>query len=246
MFKDHFSKQSDLYAEHRPTYPSELFEYLAKLAPGNDIAWDCATGNGQAAIELAKNFKTVIASDASETQIENAQKAENIKYVVSNSERINIKSNTVDLITVAQAIHWFNFEAFFKEAERTLKQSGVIAAWTYGVFQVDQEVDRIISYFYKDIVGKFWPPERRHVENGYSDIVFPFNSIETPRYFMERKWSRTKLLNYLDTWSSVQRYKDNNNSNPLELIYKDLESIWPDENEQREITWEISLKIGRK
>lgn len=246
MFKDHFSNQSHLYAEHRPTYPSELFEYLSQIAQNNDLAWDCATGNGQAAIELAKYFKKVVATDASKNQIDNAGKGDNIKYLVCRAEKTSLEKSSVDLITVAQALHWFNLDKFFKEADRVLKQGGILAAWTYNLFKVDKDIDKVINYFYNEIVGKYWPTERKHVENEYTQISIPFKLIKPPEFKIDIEWTRKELLNYLYTWSSVQHYIKKNSRNPLELISQSLESVWEDEDEQKKITWNITIKISKK
>ena len=245
-FKDHFSKQSNLYAKHRPTYPEELFKYLASISNDNKLAWDCATGNGQAAVKLSRYFEKVIATDASKAQISNSEKRDNIVYLVSKAEETEIETNSIDLITVAQAIHWFNVENFYTEAERVLKKKGVLSVWTYDLFSINSDIDKVIKNFYYNIVYEYWPPGRRHIENKYRNIAFPFKKIEPPKFTIELLWNRNNLINYLNTWSSVQNYKDKNNSNPIDIILDDLKSVWNNGEQMKKITWDITLLIGYK
>ena len=183
-FKDHFSKQAADYAKFRPQYPQSLFAYLRRIAPSRELAWDCGTGNGQAAIGLASVFDRVIATDASEKQISNAQPHEHIEYRVAKAENSAIKSETLDLIMVAQALHWFDLERFYAEARRVLKPNGVLAASAYKFFRITPEIDQLINHHYYDkIVGPFWPAERVLVER-FEELPFPFSEIQTPSFEM--------------------------------------------------------------
>jgi ubiquinone/menaquinone biosynthesis C-methylase UbiE len=170
-FKDHFSKQAAGYAKFRPRYPQTLFEYLGSIAPSRQVAWDCATGNGQAAIRLAPVFDRVIATDASETQIANAQSHERIDYRVAPAENSGIGSETVNLIMVAQALHWFDLDRFYAEARRVLKNNGVFAASAYNLLNVEPAIDLVVNRYYYEVVGPFWPPERKLVEQ-FADLPF--------------------------------------------------------------------------
>ncbi|MCG8433115.1 MAG: class I SAM-dependent methyltransferase, partial [Gammaproteobacteria bacterium] len=187
-FKDHFSGHARDYALYRPDYPGALYQFLLEETSGNACAWDCGTGNGQVACALQPHFKKVIATDASIEQISAASRKDGIEYRVCLAESSGIKESSVDLITVAQALHWFDFDAFYSEAKRVLKPSGVIAVWTYGLHQISNDVDPISERFYKDIVGEFWPPERRFVEEGYSSIPFPFDELSVPGFEMSVNW----------------------------------------------------------
>src|SRR4051812_2932817 len=163
--KDHFSTVSAGYAEFRPHYPAELFGYLASLAPANSTAWDCASGNGQATQALAKKFGKVIGTDASKQQIESAPRIQNAEFRVSPAEESGLADESVDLITVAPALPWFDLKRFFAEANRVLRPRGVLAAWAYGINEVEgDEVNRIVREFYSNVVGPYWPPERKLVE----------------------------------------------------------------------------------
>ncbi|NWG37460.1 methyltransferase domain-containing protein [Nitrososphaera sp.] len=243
-FKDLFSKQSKEYAASRPTYPRALFDFLAGLVEKRELAWDCATGNGQAAAILAEYFEKVVASDASAKQIENAQAGPNVRFAVFPAEKAELNDASVDLITVAQAIHWFRFDDFYREARRVARKGGVIAAWTYGLHSSSPEVDAVTQRFYKDVIGRYWPKEIRHVENRYEDIPFPFRRIDAPVFQIELEWSLRDLAGYLYTWSSVQRYMQENGSDPVEKTYPDFEKAWGGAAKMK-VTWPIYLKAGR-
>jgi SAM-dependent methyltransferase len=247
--RDLFSKQSKEYSISRPTYPKSLFDFLLDLANRKELAWDCATGNGQAAVALSKYFRKVIASDISEKQIENAKRTEsNVRYEVFPAEKATvIEDSSVDLITIAQALHWFNFEEFYKEAKRVLrKDGGVIAAWAYGLHSISPEIDKVTSHLYEDILGKYRPKEWKYIENRYEDLPFPFLQIPTPQFEIRLNWNFSELVDYLHTWSSVQKFlEENNNRDPLEEIRGKLEELWGDVKGIRQVVWPIYLKVGR-
>ncbi len=245
-FKDHFSVNSEKYSKYRPDYPAALFKFLASLTPGQNLAWDCATGSGQAAHGLVKYFHKVIATDASKQQIENAIQHEKISYQAAPAHKTTIQTESIDLITVAQALHWFEFDRFYKEADRVLKQNGIIAVWTYNLLTISPEIDLIIKYLYFDIVGEFWPPERKLVENGYKNIPFPFNKLPSPSFRMSAKWTIKQLVGYIGTWSAVKRYRDNKGIDPVESIEKKLNKFWNNRSGAMEVYWPLSVVIGKK
>jgi SAM-dependent methyltransferase len=248
-FKDLFSKQSKEYAASRPSYPRALFDFLAGLVQKRELAWDCATGNGQAAAFLGEYFDRVIASDASARQIENARAGKNVHFAVFHAEKADIKDGSVDLVTVAQALHWFRFDDFYREVRRVSRRGGVIAAWAYGHHSIGPEVDRVTQAFYKDVVGRYWPAEVKYVENKYEDIPFPFAQISgTPDFQIDLEWSLRDLVGYFYTWSSVQKYIEENRSDPVEkLLYPGLKEAWSRDgtSERKKVTWPIYLKAGR-
>jgi SAM-dependent methyltransferase len=210
--------QSKEYAASRPTYPRALFEFLAGLVERRELAWDCATGNGQAAAILAGYFDSVVASDASKKQIENARAGPNVRFAVFPAEKPDLADASVDLITVAQALHWFRLDDFYREARRVARKGAVIAAWTYGLHSVSPEVDRVTHLFYKDIVGPYWPLEVRYVENRYEGIPFPFPQVKTPSFQIELEWDMKNLVGYFYSWSSTQKYIEENKSDPVEKV----------------------------
>jgi SAM-dependent methyltransferase len=181
MFKDHFSKQAAGYAKFRPRYPQKLFDYLGSIAPSRQVAWDCATGNGQAAVGLASVFDRVTATDASEKQIANAESHERVDYRVAPAENSGIGSGTIDLIMVAQALHWFDLGRFYEEARRVLKNDGPCAASAYNLLHVEPDIDEVVNRYYYEVVGPFWPPERKLVEQ-FADLPFPFHQVDAPRF----------------------------------------------------------------
>ena len=213
-FKDHFSKQAADYAKFRPRYPQELFDYLGKIAPSRQLAWDCGTGNGQAAVGIASVFDHVIATDASEKQIANAQPHERVEYRVAPAESSGIESRTLDLIMVAQAIHWFDLSRFYQEVSRVLKNNGVFAASAYKFLHIAPEIDQLVNHRYYDkIAGPFWPSERVLVEE-FEKLPFPFSEVQTASFEMTAQWDMKHLVGYLRSWSATQRFIAANNRRP--------------------------------
>jgi SAM-dependent methyltransferase len=242
-FKDHFSRQAADYAKFRPRYPRELFEYLGSVAPSRQLAWDCGTGNGQAAIGLATVFDRVIATDASEKQISSAQPHEHVEYRVAPAENSGIQSDTVDLIMVAQALHWFDLDRFYAEARRVLKPYGVLSASAYNLLRVEPAIDEIVNRYYHEVVGPFWPPERKLVEN-FADLPFPFHEIEPPKIEMTTHWNLDNLIGCLGTWSSTQRFMAATGADPLEQIIDELRRAWGNPQQVRSVIWPLTLRIG--
>lgn len=240
-FLDFFSGQAESYARFRPDYPAELFSFISALASSNDLAWDCATGNGQAAIALARHFKKVIATDASQEQISRAFAGENIEYRVSSAESSGLADQSIDLITVAQAVHWFDFERFFTECRRVLKESGVVAIWAYGLSSVSPQIDAIVSRLYHETLGPYWPKQRRYVEEKYESIPFPFEEIPMDKFIIRKVWELEQFLGYLNSWSAVQRYMSRMGKNPVDEIREELGAKW---KEQMPVIWPVYLRVG--
>lgn len=213
------------------------------MLPEKKLAWDCGTGNGQAAVELANLFDRVIATDASEKQITNAEPHANAEYRIAPAEESGIDSNTIDLITVAQALHWFDLERFYAEVRRVLRPRGVLAVWTYTFLHIDPAIDVVIDHYYSEVIGPFWPPERALVEN-FSKLPFPFPEIATPTFEMAVEWDLAQLLGYLRTWSATQRFVAANKRDPLEIIFHDLHSEWGEAEQLRRVVWPLILRLG--
>jgi SAM-dependent methyltransferase len=244
-FKDHFSRQATDYARFRPQYPPALFRFIAAAAPNDQLALDCATGNGQAAVALAEFFQKVIALDASGEQIAKAQPNERVEYRVAPAESTGLPAHSVAAITVAQALHWFDLEAFCAEARRVLQPRGVLAVWAYNYLRLSPEVDALVRLFHDEIVGPFWPPERKLVGRGYRELPFPFDEIETPAFQIEVRWSLEHLLGYLRTWSATQRFMAAKRRDPLELVEPDLEQAWGNPAEDKLGVWPLTVRLGR-
>ena len=241
---DNFSKDSHLYAKYRPTYPSALFTYIISLLETKDQAWDCATGNGQVATQLAKEFQIVEATDISASQVEQAPKLANIDYSIQPAEKTKFEKDQFDLITVAQAIHWFDFEKFYAEVNRTLKPNGVLAVIGYGLLSISPELDLIIHHFYNDIIGAYWDEERKYIEENYETIPFSFEEIKTPKFEITYEWTAENLLNYLNTWSAVKHYEKDKNEFPLLLIQQQLKETWG--AKKGKVVFPVLLRVGKK
>jgi len=245
-FKDHFSACARAYRHARPTYPLALFDWLADAAPGRKLAWDCATGSGQSARALAAHFDTVVATDASSAQIDHAIRHPRVAYRRAPAESSPLASCSVDLITVAQAVHWFDTERFFHEALRVLVRRGVIALWSYGLLRSgDAGVDALIDRLYHDVLGPYWPAERRIVDRGLGDVPMPFDALQAPGFAMKARWSRDDLLGYFSTWSSVGRYREQHGEDPLAGFAGELAELWTDQEQRRVLAWPLSLRVGR-
>ena len=243
-FKDHFSSQSAAYSRYRPGYPPALIRYIASLATDRRLAIDCATGNGQAAVALAEHFEAVLAVDGSLNQLVRAQPAAHVHYAASLAEQLPVRERCVGLVAAAQAAHWFDLPRFHAECRRVLAPGGVVAAWTYEKFRVDPGVDRVIDDFYTGVVGPYWPPERRLVEQGYRTLPFPWREEPSPRFALETDWDLQQVMGYLATWSAVQRYKDLRGEDPLPALEPRLAAAWPGGGRRR-LRWPIHLRIGR-
>lgn len=240
--KDNFSTQSDLYARFRPTYPAELFLYLKNLVPGTKNAWDCGTGNGQVAAALANIFNRVEGTDISEQQLKNSVRRPNIYYSRQPAEKTNFSEAHFDLVTVAQAIHWFDFERFYREVKRTLKPQGIFAVLGYGLLRSNEATNRVIDHFYEEIVGPYWDEERKYLDEEYQSIPFPFEELNPPHFTLEAEWEFEHLIGYLKTWSGVKHYEKALLENPVDMVYEELKQSFGD---RRKVNFPILFRVGK-
>jgi len=246
MSKDLFSKQASAYAKYRPSYPAALVEYILSFVGERKTAWDCATGNGQAALLLAPYFETVMATDSSEKQLQQAAPAENIHYSVSQAEQTVFADNSFDLVTVAQAYHWFRFDAFEQELRRVAKPGAVIAVWGYNIPQCGNEaIHQLIRDFYKDTVGPYWDAERTYVDEYYRTIPFPYQELPAKEFSIDVQWGPGDLPGYLNSWSSVQHFIKANGYNPVEEVANRLSSLWPAGTDTLPFSFPVFMRIGR-
>lgn len=243
-FRDLFSRDSAAYAKFRPRYPAQLFEWLATLPAGRRLAWDCATGNGQAATMLARHFERVVGTDASVEQLRAADAHPNLSYVVCLAEASSLRSGIVDLVTVAQAFHWLDHAAFFAEVNRVAAPGAAVAIWGYARLIASPEINRLIGRFHDDTVGPYWTPERRQVEEGYRAAVIPIAEVEPPPLAIEASFTLPELLGYLGTWSAVARYRVARGHDPVELVEPELRQAWGGEARRR-IVWPLFVRAGR-
>jgi len=243
-FKDHFSGHAERYSRFRPKYPDALFGWLSSLTVRHERAWDCGTGNGQAAVALAGYFAEIVATDLSEQQIAHAEQNPRVKYRVAAAENSGIESQSVDLAVVAQALHWFDLPAFYAEVRRVVRPEGVLAVWCYELATITPAVDAVVRRLYRDVVGPFWPAERRLIEERFVTIPFPFSEIEPPAFTMLADWSFDELVGYLGTWSAVEAYRRQIGTDPVTAILAELRNAWGEAGVHR-ITWPLHIRVGR-
>jgi SAM-dependent methyltransferase len=244
-FADHFSQIAASYAAYRPHYPDALFAWLASIAPDREHVWDCGTGSGQAAGALSRQFAHVIATDPSTAQIASAQRVSGVDYAAMTAERAAIADGAVALVTVAQALHWFDRPLFFAEARRVLVPRGVIAAWTYGPCSLgDAALDAAMRRFHDETVGPYWPPERALVVSGLADVEFPFDELRPPPFAMASEWTLAQFVGYLTTWSAVHRARAQG-ADPIPAIVDELRVGWTSDDAPKRIEWPLSMRVGR-
>jgi len=245
-FKDHFSTHAASYADARPGYPEELFEWLALQCPRRRLAWDAGCGNGQASVALASFFGEVYATDPSEAQIKRAQAHERVHYAVENAEECGLGDHSANLVTVAQAYHWFDHERFCEEARRVLATDGVIALWSYAESMVNADVDLVVGELHHGTLENDWPPERRHVLDRYRDLPFPFRAISAPPFEMRCEWNLHQYLAYLASWSASERYKKRTGEDAVSAATPAMIEAWGDPEQVRTVEWPLLLLAGRR
>lgn len=242
--KDLFSAHASEYAQYRPTYPESLYDWVLKKVAAFDTAWDCGTGNGQVASVLASHFKQVIATDISAAQLAQAPALTNVRYEVCPAEVTPFDAETFDLITVGQALHWFQFEAFHQEVKRVAKPGAILAVWTYQLIEITPAIDTLITHFYTTTIGEYWDKERAHVENRYAEIPFPYKKVETAIFPQTYDWTLIQLCNYLRTWSSVKKYERIHQIDPVLALEQQLIPLW-DINSSQKVTFPVFVKVGQ-
>lgn len=243
-FSDHFSSVASSYAQARPAYPPALFDWLASRCAAHDLAWDCGAGSGQASIALAAHFARVIATDASAAQIERAAPHPRIDYRVAPAEQSGLESHCADLIVVAQALHWFDADRFWPEVRRVARPDALFAAWTYGALRIEGGASDALVQSFRAEVAPWWPEERRHVENAYRDLPFPFPRLEAPLLEIEARWSVDRLLGYLASWSSVVRLRRSGGIDPMRTLEPRLRQAWGRPDDERTIRWPLTVLCG--
>jgi SAM-dependent methyltransferase len=241
---DNFSIQAAQYVQFRPVYPQALLDFVMSQVHSRRAAWDCGTGNGQVAIQLAQSFEQVMATDISAAQLRQAPALANVTYLETRAEQTSFESNTFDLITVAQAIHWFDFERFYKEVHRTGRNGGIIAVWGYGLLQINPDIDRILNFFYDQEIGPYWDQERKYIDDHYHTIPFPFREIQSPNFAIQVQWNLSQLTGYLQTWSSVQKYIAAHGKNPVEGLLLELNANWSTPLEKKQVNFPLFVRIG--
>ena len=242
--KDLFSNQATNYAAYRPVYPDALYDFLFSITQRFDSAWDCGTGNGQVANRLAEKFETVYATDLSEKQIDNAIKKDNIIYKVTRAEHTDLPDDSVDLITIGTALHWFDFDAFYMEVNRVAKPGAHIVAWAYAPFRSETAIDNILDNFVYNILGPYWDPERKWVDEGYQTIPFPFEEVPAPPLNIKMERTLEQFIGFLHSWSSVQHYINKNGADPVAIILADLKGHWQ-QGETKQLVFPLFIRAGK-
>jgi ubiquinone/menaquinone biosynthesis C-methylase UbiE len=244
-FKDHFSGHASAYADARPHYPDTLFAWLATFTANHDTAWDCGTGNGQAALGLAAHFRRVIATDPSKQQIESAFPHARIEYRVASAESPGLEPHSVDLVTVAQALHWFDRPKFYQQVRTVLKPSGAIVVWCYGLCHIEAAIDARVQHFYDGETAPYWPPERRFIDAGYRTLDFPFTEVTPPALQMQQHWTLEQFTAYLRTWSAVQKFIGKNGHDPVSQLQQELAMLWSGGEALKTVSWPLHIRAGR-
>ena len=243
---DLFATVAREYADFRPGYPPELFAWLARVSPSLNAVWDCGCGSGQASIALAESFQVVYATDVASTQIAAARPSSRVRYAVAPAEHSGLGDESVDLVTVAQALHWFDVEAFYAEARRVARPGALLVVWNYPRPKfADAQLDRRFLEFYSDVVGPYWPPERRHIEANYSTLPFPFEQVEAPPFGLELNWRFEQVIGYVSSWSATARYRKALGTDPVPLLAESLGAIWPAAGATAPLRMPLGLRAGR-
>lgn len=244
-FRDHFSAQAADYARFRPTYPPALFAWLTSLTARHDLAWDCGTGSGQAALALADSFARVHATDASRAQLAHAGPHPRVQYVAANERTSGLAPGSADLVTAAQAFHWFDAAAFFAECARVLRPGGVVAVWCYALMRIAPDIDDVLTHFHGVVVGPDWPPGRALTDTLYRDVQLPFPEIAPPPFVIEADLDLAALAAYLGTWSAVLRHEQRTGHNPVPDVARRLAGPWGDSAARRRVRWPIGMRAAR-
>jgi ubiquinone/menaquinone biosynthesis C-methylase UbiE len=243
-FEDHFSKFADEYSRFRPVHPTELFEYLNRVVPDHELAWDCGTGNGQAALALVKYFRQVVASDASAEQISHAFSHPRIDYRVEAAEKISLPDSCADLVTVAVAVHWFDLDIFYREVKRVLKPAGIVAVWMYHLPEQRSPIEKLINHYYAEILAGYWPEKFHFIDEQYQTLPFPFRELHPPPMVTRTEWNLKQLDGFLGSWSAAARLLEKEGPAPLEEFRDKLKEAWGDENQNYTMEWPIHIRVG--
>lgn len=245
MKDHHFSRQAAAYARYRPGYPPELFDWILARVPGRAAAWDCATGNGQAALALAAHFERVEATDISAKQLEHAPQAPNVRYSRCPADQSPFDANSFALIAVAQALHWFDTDAFYNEARRVARPGALLACWGYGLCELESGLEELNQWFYHDVTRDYWPSGREHLDAAYASLYFPFAALPAPAFEIRLEWNLAELLGYYSSWSACQQYFDVHGEDPVAaLLAPRLAAQWGDPTRRRNLRWPLFMKAA--
>jgi SAM-dependent methyltransferase len=243
-FEDHFSQLAREYARYRPEYPPELFTWLASISPRRELAWDCGTGNGQAARRLVGEFKRVIATDASAQQIAEAPPDPRILYRAEPAEGASLDPGSVDLVTAAASLHWFDLEQFYGAVRRAAAPGGILAAWGYHFPVITPQVDEVIARYYSQVLGPYWPPQMKALEEHYRTLPFPFDELEPPEFEMQADWTLEQFAGFASSWSASGRYLQDRGGSPIAVVWDELSAAWGGAGARKHIRWPLYFRVG--
>ena len=244
-FKDHFSEVAAAYARYRPSYPTALVDFLAAIAPAQRLAWDSGCGSGQLSLLLAGPFARVVATDASPEQIARAAAHPNVDYRCARADASGLAARVADLATAAQAAHWFDLAAYYAEVRRVTRPGGIVALIGYGVVSAGTGLDEVIRPFYEHVLAPYWPPERRHVDEGYRSLPFPFDELDAPAFDIRLDWRLEQLVGYVGTWSAVSALEQAQGQGPFATFRRELANAWGPATAVRTVRWPLGLRVGR-
>ena len=240
-----FEQGGQAYARFRPEYPAELAQFLASISPGRTLAVDVGCGNGQLTTLLAAHFDRVAGLDPSADQIAHSTAHPNIAYGCAPAEKMPVADHSADLITAAQAAHWFDLPHFFNEVRRIAVPQAIVALVSYGVLRLEKSLDDRFAQFYWREIGPYWPAERKLVDTGYADLPFPFEEQPVPALEIRKAWTLEELLGYISTWSAVRSIREAGREDILHHFAGDLATLWGDPTRRREVRWSINMRLGK-
>jgi SAM-dependent methyltransferase len=240
-----FDQGGRAYARFRPEYPRALAAFLASAAPDDSLAVDVGCGNGQLTQLLAPYFKQVVGLDPSADQIANAVPNERIRYECAPAEQLPVPDASASLVTAAQAAHWFDLPAFYREVRRIAVPGAVVALVSYGVLRLEPPLDGRFQAFYRDEIGPYWPPERKLVDTGYATLDFPFEEMAPPSLDIRLEWHLSDFIGYVLTWSATRSAREAGKDALLMAFFDDIAALWGDPNAKRPVSWPINMRIGR-
>lgn len=243
-YGDRFGACSGAYSKFRPEYPTELYEFLKTLVPGKELVWDCGTGNGQAARSLSADFKQVIATDASIMQLDQAHAPRNVSFILAEAEAPPLKTSSVDLVTCATCVHWFDHDVFYPEVRRILKPGGIFAAWTYGFFSGEDEMNEIVDRTVLRKIKSYWTEANLMCRDKYKTLPFPFEETDAPEFIIERTLGLDELCGFMQSWSAYQHYLEATGLDPLVDFKKNAAELWLP-SERFQIRWELSMRVAQ-
>jgi len=242
---DTFGPRASAYASFRPDYPEPLIAFVASLAPARHLAWDCATGSGQAAVALAEHFEEVVATDHSERQLAQARPHPRVQYRRAAAEKSGLPDSCADLVTVAQAMHWFDLPRFYMEVARVLVPGGALAVWTYGEPEFsDPKITELVRRFDLDTLDVWWQPGREHIRDGYRELPFPFPEVDAPPFLLERRWTLDELIGYLHSWSAVGTAVEATGKDPVADLEPELTAVWGPRETRQLVRWPLTVRAG--